>query len=145
MPRLGVEGHGEGEEGGSRRGAQFPDRLVGVRVEASAFVGRDGWVFDPESEAAIGAHGGDEVGVQLGVEPLDLVDFGIVSSPRIAENPITGIILIVDFDLAVNGAGCKAIAVVVESGCCDHISVAMAEELESVGQVVQWVIVFFLC
>ena len=74
-----------------------------------------------------------------------LVDFGIVSSPRIAENPITGIILIVDFDLAVNGAGCKAIAVVVESGCCDHISVAMAEELESVGQVVQWVIVFFLC
>lgn len=72
MPGLGVEGHGEGEEGGSRRGAQFPDRLVGVRVEASAFVGRDGWVFDPESEAAVGAHGRDEVGVQLGVEPLDL-------------------------------------------------------------------------
>jgi hypothetical protein len=34
-----------------------------VRVEASALVGRDGRVFDPESEAAVCAHGGDEVGM----------------------------------------------------------------------------------
>lgn len=63
VPCLRVEGHGEGEEGRPVRGPQLPDWLVGVRVEASALVRRDGRVFDPESEAAVCAHGGDEVGV----------------------------------------------------------------------------------
>lgn len=75
MPGLRIEGHGEGEEGRAGRGAQLPDRLVGVRVEAPAFVGRDGRVFDPESEAAVGTYRGDEVGVQLGMEPLDLYEY----------------------------------------------------------------------
>jgi hypothetical protein len=67
VPGLGVEGHGEGEEGGPGRGAQLPDRLVAVRVEAPAFVWRDRGVFYPKSESAIGAYRRDEIGMELGV------------------------------------------------------------------------------
>ena len=69
---LGVKGHGEGEEGSTGRGAKLPDRLVAVRIEAAAFVGRNRRVFYPESEPAVRAYGCDEVRVELGMEPLDL-------------------------------------------------------------------------
>jgi hypothetical protein len=74
-----------------------------------------------------------------------LEDFGIVSSPRITENPIAGIILVVDFDLAINRASSKAVTIVVESRCCNHVSVAMVQELESVRDVVERIVIFFLC
>lgn len=73
---------------------------------------------------------------------MHFIDFGIVSSPRIAENPITSIVLVIHLDLAINGARCKAITIVVESGCRDHVSVAMIQELERVGEVVEGIIIF---
>ena len=63
MTSFRVVGYGEGEEGGAGGGAKFPNGFVGVGVEAAAFVGGQGWVFDPEFEFAIGADGGEEVGV----------------------------------------------------------------------------------
>lgn len=65
-------------------------------------------------------------------EGLYLIDFGIVSSPCIAEDPITGVVLVVDLDLAVHRARCKAIAIVVECSCCNHIFMAMVQELEGI-------------
>ena len=72
MSCLSIEGHGEGEEGRAIRSSEFPDGLVAVGVEASTFVGGDGWVLYPESESAVCANRGDEVGMELWMEPLDL-------------------------------------------------------------------------
>jgi hypothetical protein len=71
-------GEGEGEEGGAGWGAQLPDGLVAMGVEAAALTWREGRVFDPESELAVGADGGDEVGVDGRGEPLDLILVSIV-------------------------------------------------------------------
>lgn len=73
MSGLRIVRYGEGEEGSPRGGAQLPDGLVAVRVEAAAFAWGEGWVFDPESEFAVGADGGNEVGLDCGWEPLNLL------------------------------------------------------------------------
>ncbi len=64
--------YGEGEKGCAGRGAELPDRLVAVGVEAAAFSWDEGGVFDPESEFAVGADGGNEVGMDCWWEPLNL-------------------------------------------------------------------------
>ena len=74
-----------------------------------------------------------------------LEDFRIVSSPRITEYPIASIILVVDLDLTIDRPSNKAITIVVEGRCCNHVSMAMIQELESVGEVVERIVIFFFC
>jgi hypothetical protein len=74
-----------------------------------------------------------------------LEDFRIVSSPSITENPIAGIVLVVDLNLAINRASSKAITIIVESRCRNHVSVAMIQELESIGEVAERIVILFLC
>jgi hypothetical protein len=68
-----VVGDGEREEGRAGRGAQFPDWLVAMRVETAAFSRGESWIFDPESEFAVGANGSNKVRMDGGWEPLDLM------------------------------------------------------------------------
>lgn len=72
MACFGIVCYGEGEEGCAGGGTQFPDGFIGVGVETAAFIGSQGWIFDPESEFAVGADGGEEVGVDGWGEPLYL-------------------------------------------------------------------------
>ncbi len=74
MPCFRVVRYGKGEEGRARWGSKFPDGLVAVGVEAAALSWGESWVFDPESEFAVGADGGNKVRMDCGWEPLDLVN-----------------------------------------------------------------------
>jgi hypothetical protein len=68
----------------------------------------------------------------------NLEDFSTMCPPCIAEVPGAVFVPVIDFDLAVNGAGCEAVSVAVEGCCFDHVSVAILEELETFLVCVYW-------
>jgi hypothetical protein len=86
--------------------------------------------------------------VSAGARMIDggtnLEDFSTMGPPCIAEVPGAVLVPVVDFDLAVDGAGCEAVSVVVEGCCFDHVSVAILEEFETFLACVYWTLLHHL-
>lgn len=120
----------------------------GAVAEAPAWRGRG--VFGPEFEAAFDAEGGEEVGVDGGGEPLELLsvvlalwcgnwvagtgayleNLASVCSPVVAVPPDAVLVAVEDADLSVDRSCRAPVAIGVEGDGLNQVLVPVADEVE---------------
>ncbi|RAL66450.1 hypothetical protein DID88_006140 [Monilinia fructigena] len=120
---------GEAQKARARRTPRFPHGAPVLRVEAPALVERERGILDPQLEAAVGADGGEEMGVDGRGQPLEGEDLAaVVRRPGVAQGPGGVVVAVEDFDFAVGRAAGEAGARRVEGGGFDEVAVRGGEE-----------------